>query len=64
MQRDAGTAVEIMLRPGERVTKRASEKFSLIIGNAAGVDISFQGKSLGLLGEHGEVVHLILPADM
>ncbi|HOO89409.1 MAG TPA: DUF4115 domain-containing protein [Syntrophales bacterium] len=64
IQRDAGAAAEIMLRPGEKITKRALEKFSLIIGNAAGVDISFQGKPLGLLGKHGEVVHLILPADI
>ncbi len=63
IQRDAESSFEIMLRPGESVTEKASEKFSLIIGNAAGVDISFQGKPLGLIGEQGEVVHLILPAD-
>ena len=52
---------EVMLRPGERITEKASEKFGLVVGNAAGVKIIFQGKSLGLMGKHGEVVHLTLP---
>jgi len=64
INRDEEPPFEVMLRPGERITEKASEKFGLIIGNAAGVDISFQGKSLGIIGEHGEVVHLTLPADM
>lgn len=64
INRDEDPPFEVMLRPGERITEKASEKFGLIIGNAAGVDISFQGKPLGLMGEHGEVVHLTLPAGM
>ena len=64
INRDEEPPFEVMLRPGERITEKASEKFGLIIGNAAGVDISFQGESLGLMGKHGEVVHLTLPADM
>jgi hypothetical protein len=31
------------------------------VGNAGGIDIDFQGKSLGNLGKQGEVVHLKLP---
>ena len=53
-----------MLRPGDRIAEETSEKFDLIIGNAAGVNISFQGKPLGSLGKQGEVVHLTLPEDM
>ena len=64
INRDEEPPFEVMLRPGERITEKASEKFGLIIGNAAGVDISFQGKSLGIMGVHGEVVHLTLPANM
>ncbi len=64
INRDEEPPFEVMLRPGERITEKASEKFGLIIGNAAGVDISFQGKPLGIIGKHGEVVHLTLPADM
>jgi len=64
INRDEKPPFEVMLRPGERITEKASEKFGLIIGNAAGVDISFQGKPLGIIGKHGEVVLLTLPADM
>ncbi|MDO9514695.1 MAG: DUF4115 domain-containing protein [Syntrophales bacterium] len=63
IDRDGEPPFEVMLWPGERITERASERFGLIIGNAGGVDIRFQERSLGLLGEHGEVVHLTLPAD-
>ncbi|MBW2598862.1 MAG: helix-turn-helix domain-containing protein [Deltaproteobacteria bacterium] len=64
INRDEEPPFEVMLRPGERITEKASEKFGLIIGNAGGVDLSFQGKLLGIIGKHGEVVRLTLPADM
>lgn len=60
--RDGGTPSEVMLWPGERITEKASEGFVLLIGNAGGVDIRFQGQSLGPLGEHGQVIRLTLPA--
>lgn len=61
--KDGEPLFEVMLRPGERITERASKGFNLTIGNAGGVDIRFQEKSLGPLGKHGEVIHLALPAD-
>ncbi|MDD5722936.1 MAG: DUF4115 domain-containing protein [Syntrophales bacterium] len=61
--KDGKPSFEIMLRPGEQFTERASEKFGLLIGNAGGVDIRFQGRSLGPLGKHGEVILLTLPTD-
>ncbi len=54
---------EVMLKPGERITEKASERFDLLIGNAGGVDIRFQGMSLGPLGEHGQVIRLTLPPN-
>jgi len=33
------------------------------VGNAAGIDLSFQGLSMGNLGEAGQVVHLTLPKE-
>lgn len=60
---DDNPPYEILLRPGERMEREASEKFLIDIGNAAGVDIQFQGKSLGRLGKSGQVVHLVLPGD-
>ena len=61
--RDGEPPFEVMLWPGERITERASERFVLLIGNAGGVDIRFQGTPLGSLGDHGEVIRLTLPAD-
>jgi cytoskeleton protein RodZ len=63
IERDGNPPFEIMMRPGERFAERASEEFNLIIGNAGGVEIRFQGQSLGPLGVHGQVVHLTLPGD-
>lgn len=61
IEKDGGPPFEVMLRPGERITERASKRFGLVIGNAGGVDVRFQGKSLGSLGEHGQVIRLTLP---
>lgn len=52
---------ELLLKPGEKITRKASEKFIVYIGNAGGVNVSFQRKPLGPLGEHGKVIRLILP---
>jgi cytoskeletal protein RodZ len=54
---------EILLRPGETLKRKASEKFILFIGNAGGIKINFQGKALAPLGEHGKVIRLILPGE-
>jgi len=51
---------DILLRPGERINQSASN-FVIIIGNAGGINVEFQGKSLGNLGRQGQVVHLKLP---
>jgi cytoskeleton protein RodZ len=60
---DEGEPFEVLLKPGETIKKEAKDKFSLIVGNAKGVDITFDGKSLGQLGRHGEVIRLTLPRD-
>jgi cytoskeleton protein RodZ len=52
---------EILMKPGEKITRKASEKFILYIGNAGGINVSFQGTPLGPLGEHGKVIRLVLP---
>jgi len=51
---------EVLLQPGEKIEKSGSH-FLIDVGNAGGIDIAFQGKSLGDLGKRGEVVHLKLP---
>ncbi len=52
---------QVLLKPGERIERTTSDFFLLDIGNAAGVNLIFQGKSLGSLGKPGEVIHLRLP---
>ena len=57
---DNNPPYEILLQPGEKIERDAS-RFIIDVGNAGGIDITFQGKSLGNLGERGQVVHLKLP---
>jgi cytoskeleton protein RodZ len=60
---DDGEPFEVLLKPGDMVKREATDTFSLVVGNAKGVDITFDGKSLGQLGRHGEVILLTLPRD-
>ena len=57
---DQNPPYQILMKPGEKIQKSASS-FVIDVGNAGGIDIEFQGKSLGNLGERGQVVHLKLP---
>jgi cytoskeleton protein RodZ len=52
---------QVLLKPGEKIERTASDFFLLDVGNAAGVNLIFQGKPLGSLGKHGQVIHLRLP---
>ena len=58
---DQDQPYQVLLRPGEKIDRKASASFLVDIGNAGGVDVLFQGKSLGSLGKTGDVVHLKLP---
>lgn len=58
---DNKSPYEITLKPGEKLSRQAREFFVIDVGNAAGVNITFLGKSLGNLGRKGQVVHLRLP---
>jgi len=58
---DKTKSSQVLLKPGESIERMASEGFHLEIGNAGGVDISFQQKPLGSLGKSGEVVTVNLP---
>ena len=51
---------QILMKPGERV-ERSAPQFTIDVGNAAGITIEFQGKTMESLGKSGEVVHLRLP---
>ena len=58
---DRNSPSQVLLKPGERIERRASDFFQLDIGNAGGIDLIFQGKPLGSLGKRGQVIHIRLP---
>lgn len=60
---DGQNPFEVSLKEGEKIKWNATERFSLLIGNAGGVNVIFNGKSLGSLGDEGKVIKLILPPD-
>ena len=59
---DKEEPVEVLLKQGERFTWKAAENFSVIIGNAGGVTLTYDGRDISGLGATGEVVSLKLPS--
>ena len=53
--------VEYLLRPGEKVSLEARSGFSLLIGNATGLQLTLDGKPVKVPGKSGQVVTLQLP---
>jgi cytoskeleton protein RodZ len=64
IQPDDQPDFDVLLQPQETVTWTARSKFQITVGNAGGVEISFNGESLGFLGVSGQVVHLLLPQEI
>jgi len=58
---DKTPAVQKLMQAGEKLTTEAKERITIDLGNAGGVQITFQGQSLGSPGKRGEVVHLVYP---
>jgi len=58
---DRNPPFQITLKKGEKLNRTAREFFVIDVGNAAGVNVTFRGKSLGDLGRKGQVLHLRLP---
>ncbi|MEE9614676.1 MAG: DUF4115 domain-containing protein [Thermodesulfobacteriota bacterium] len=58
---DGGEPFEVLLKEGERVKWDGAE-FSLLIGNAGGVELNLDGEPVVLSGGEGEVVRITLPA--
>ncbi|MGQ9695239.1 MAG: helix-turn-helix domain-containing protein [Thermodesulfobacteriota bacterium] len=61
---DDGKEIEALLKPKEEFTWKANRQFKITIGNAGGVEITFNGVRQGRLGESGQVVHLVLPPEI
>jgi cytoskeleton protein RodZ len=56
VDRDGSLAVRKTLMPGEVQQVKASERFSIILGNAGGVRLKINGKAAKSLGKSGEVI--------
>jgi cytoskeleton protein RodZ len=61
IQADDHPEFEVLLQPEEAASWTAQHQFKILVGNAGGVEMSFDGKPLGPLGESGQVVYLQLP---
>ncbi|MCP4668690.1 MAG: DUF4115 domain-containing protein [Deltaproteobacteria bacterium] len=60
---DDQEAKEYIFQPGERFEWQARKGFDIIIGNAGGIDLAFEGKEIEDLGSPGQVVRLKLPEN-
>ena len=58
---DDQSAREYSLKSGDLLELEASSGYNLLIGNAAGVQITLNGKPVKVLGKSGQVVNLQLP---
>lgn len=58
---DNQEAFDVILRQGENIVWKAESTFSLLVGNAGGVDVTYDGAKLAPLGKSGESVALKLP---
>jgi len=54
---------EYILGPENRPQWRAKRVFELLIGNAGGIDLEFNGKKMEDLGKQGQVIRLRLPEE-
>ena len=58
---DDQSAREYSLKSGDLLELEASSGYNLLIGNAAGVQVTLNGKPVEILGKSGQVVNLQLP---
>lgn len=58
---DGSRPFEVFMKEGETAAWKAADGIILKIGNAGGVNLAFDGKELGPLGETGYVVRVTLP---
>jgi cytoskeletal protein RodZ len=61
---DGADKKEMLLNPGEKVNYEANQSIDVLIGNAAGVKLKFNGKEFEGLGEKGQVIKLSLPSTI
>ncbi len=54
---------EMTLKPGESISVQASDRIRMILGNAGGLDLILNGKSMEKFGKSGEVITLIFTSQ-
>ena len=54
---------EYMFRPGRTPDWKGNRGFYIIVGNAAGIELNFNGKIIDDLGKEGKVKTVRLPED-
>jgi cytoskeleton protein RodZ len=59
---ESSSPLDVILNPGESYAYKTSHSLAILIGNAGGVTVTFDGKDVELLGGVGEVVRLTLPS--
>lgn len=62
IQEGSSLPFDVILYPGDNFTRTSSQQLAIVIGNAGGVTVTFDGKGLESLGKDGEVVRLTLPS--
>ena len=60
VQVDSETPQEVLLRPGEKISWTARDRFTLTLGNAGEVQVELNGKTQGPFGPRGKVVRGII----
>ena len=58
IQVDSQPEMEVLFRPGEEISYQGIKQIVLLIGNAGGLDLVFNGRPLERFGKSGEVVTL------
>jgi cytoskeletal protein RodZ len=60
LQADEQPEKEMTFKPGDGVSVQASNRIRMKLGNAGGLDLILNGRSLGKFGKSGEVVTLVI----
>jgi transcriptional regulator with XRE-family HTH domain len=63
LQVDDQSNKEAIFEPGDGISIQASNRIQILVGNAGGLHLIFNGKPMDKLGESGEVVTLIFTSE-
>lgn len=60
---DKGSVKDVLLEPGQSLTLKAQQEIFLVAGNAGGLELIFNGDSLGVLGPLDKPVTVVIGPD-